>query len=58
MKEVKLTLIKTPEGISATNETESKVSFFEDDEESRKAFVLFMVDEFINKEVDGGKKYR
>lgn len=56
--EVKLTLVKTAAGITAANETKGTVDYFDETEEARQQFVLFMVDNFINKEVDGGKKYK
>lgn len=57
MKEVKLTLVKTEDGISATNESNSTIDYFDESEESRKEFVKYLLDEFINKEV-GKVKYQ
>ena len=55
---VQLTLIKNATGITAVNEYESKIDYFDDAEESRKAFIKYMLDEFINKEIKDGPKYK
>ena len=56
-KEIKLTLIKNEAGITAANEDEGTIDLFDDSEQNRQDFIRFMLDEFINKEVTGGKKY-
>lgn len=48
---IKLELVKDENGITAANETEGTIDHFDETEEARKEFVLFMLDEFINKEV-------
>ena len=57
-KKIELSLIKTAEGITATNKEESTIDMFDDDDEGRKSFVEYMVENFINKEVDNGRKYK
>lgn len=56
-KEIKLTLIKNEAGITAANEDEGTIDLFDDSEQNRQDFIRYMLDEFINKEVSGGKKY-
>jgi hypothetical protein len=47
--EIKLYLVKDEHGIVATNEEDGRVDVFDETDDSRKDFVLFMLDEFINK---------
>ncbi len=56
MKKLELKLIKTDAGITAANETNDTIDYFDESEEARQRFVQYMVD-FINTEV-GGKKYQ
>jgi hypothetical protein len=56
-KEIKLELVKDESGIVATNEEMGQIVFFDEDEEGRRNFVLYMLDEFINKEING-KEYK
>lgn len=58
MKNIELTLIKDDSGITASNEHAGTVDFFDESEESRQEFIRFMLDEFINKEVDEGARYK
>lgn len=55
-KKIELKLVKTGDSISVINEEESSFDAFQDDETGRKAFVMHMLDEFINKEVEGGRE--
>ena len=57
-KKIELSLIKTAEGITATNKEESTIDMFDDDDEGRKSFVEYMIENFINKEVENGRKYK
>jgi hypothetical protein len=50
-KEVTLRLVKDDSGITAANETEGTIDFFDKTEEARKDFILYFLEEFINKEV-------
>lgn len=50
-KKIELKLIKNEGGITAANEQESVIEFFDNSEEARKDFIMFMLEEFINKEV-------
>lgn len=52
MRKIKLELVKDNSGITASNETEGTIDYFDETEEARKEFVMFMLDEFINKEVE------
>jgi len=54
---VELVLVKTDKGITASNEAEGTIDYFDETEEARQQFVLFMVDNFINKEIAKGTKY-
>lgn len=56
-KKIELKLIKTSNGITAANDEESRIDMFEDTDDGRKEFVKYIVDTFLNKEVDGGRKY-
>lgn len=57
MKEIKLTLTKTEAGITAANESTGTIDIFDESENNRHSFVKYILDEFLNKEVDNGKKY-
>lgn len=57
-KQIKLELVKDEHGIAATNQQEGYVELFDEDDEGRTNFVLFMLDEFINKEIEDGKKIK
>jgi hypothetical protein len=48
---IKLELVKDENGIMASNETEGTIEFFDETEEARKEFVMYFLEEFINKEV-------
>jgi len=56
-KTVELKLTKTTAGITASNEVDGTIDYFDETPEARQQFVQFMVDQFINKEVANGKKY-
>jgi hypothetical protein len=56
-KEIKLTLIKNEAGITASNEDAGTIDLFDDSDEQRQEFIRYMLDGFINAEVDDGKKY-
>lgn len=57
-KQIKLELVKDEHGIAATNQDEGYVELFDEDDQGRQEFVLFMLDEFINKEVKDGKEIK
>lgn len=57
-KEIKLILIKNEAGITVVNEAALTVDFFDESDQNRQAFIKYMVEEFINYEIFGGKKYR
>jgi hypothetical protein len=56
--QIKLELVKDNSGITATNEESSQVDLFDETDQGRQEFILFMLDEFINKEVEDGKEYK
>lgn len=58
LNEIRLGLIKTTNSFSVVNHDEATMEMFEDDDVGRKAFVQYMIDNFLNKEVDNGRKYR
>lgn len=58
MKKLELKLIKTKTGVTAANEDKGIIDHFEDDDHGRKEFVKFMLEEFINKEIEDGRKYQ
>ena len=58
MKKLELKLIKTENGITATDFEGGKIHYFDETDEARQQFVKFIVDEFINREVDNGRKYK
>lgn len=51
-KRIELTLIKSNSGIIVANEDEGKIDYFDQTEEARKDFVKYMIEEFINREVE------
>ena len=58
MKEIKLTLIKNKDGYTIGNQTAGKIDLASDDDEGRAAVVKILVEDFLNAEVEGGKKYK
>jgi len=58
MKQINIELIKDASGITAVNHDFGTVDYFDDSTESRKEFVQYLVDQFINVEVEGGYKYK
>jgi hypothetical protein len=57
MKEIKLLLTKTKDGYIVGNETLGRVQYLTDSDKDRKALIAILVDEFINAELEDGKKY-
>lgn len=57
-KKIELQLIKDNTGITAANEAEGKIDHFDESEQARLKFIEFMLEEFINKEVEDGVKYK
>lgn len=51
MKKIKLELVKDQYGITASNEDAGVIEYFDESEEARKDFIMYMLQEFINKEV-------
>lgn len=50
--QIKLELIKNEAGITASNQTTGIIDFFDETEEARKEFLLYFLQEFINKEIE------
>jgi hypothetical protein len=57
-KNIEIVLTKDQYGVTASNKTKGVIDYFDDSDEGRKAFVQFMISEFINQEVENGAKYR
>lgn len=57
MKNITLTVKKTETGYTAYTESKDSLSFFTDDDQGRKMLIQYLVDELLNKEVQGGVKY-
>lgn len=55
--QIKLELVKDEHGITAANEEAGSIDIFDESNEGRKDFVLFMLDEFINKEIADVNEY-
>ena len=58
MKEIKLILIKNKDGYKIGNKTTEKMYLAADNDEGREAVVKILVEDFLNAEVEGGKKYK
>lgn len=50
-KKIKLELVKDEAGITAANETQGTIEFFDESEEARKDFIMYFLEEFMNKEI-------
>lgn len=57
-KKIELTLIKTKDGVTAANEAEGTIDFFDEEEQGRREFIEYMLQQFINKEIEDGRKYK
>ena len=57
-KEVVLKLVKTANGVSLSNETEMTLDVFDDTDHGRQELIKTLVDQLLNAEVKGGRKYR
>lgn len=57
MKELKIELVKTSGGYQISNADAQSIDVFEDTDEGRKEFVRFLVNNVLNLEVEGGRKY-
>ena len=58
MKEIKLVLIKNKEGYTIGNQTTGKIDLVSDDDEGRDTIVKILVEDFLNAEVENGRKYK
>lgn len=58
MKEIKLVLIKNEDGYTIGNQTTGKIDLVSDDDEGRSVVVKILVEDFLNAEIEGGKKYK
>jgi hypothetical protein len=57
MKEIKLILTKTKDGYIVGNQTLGKIDYLGDSDADRSKLIAILVDEFINFELENGKKY-
>ena len=58
MKQLEIVLTKDEYGVTATNEVSGTVDYFDDSDDGRRSFIEYMLSEFINREVEGGRSYR
>ncbi len=50
-RKIELKLVKDEYGIVVSNEDIGVIEFFDETEQARKEFLMFVLEEFINKEV-------
>lgn len=56
-KEINLKMTKNKDGYIVGNETLGKIDILTDSDEDRKALINIFITEFLNVELEGGKKY-
>jgi hypothetical protein len=56
-KQVKLVLTKTQDGYIVGNETLGKVDYLGDSDQDRKKLINILIEDFINVEIEEGRKY-
>lgn len=56
-KEIKITLVKTKDGVQLSNDTLKSIDLFDDSDDGRKKLIQSLIDQFLNAEVLGGRKY-
>lgn len=57
-KEITLKLVKTANGVTLSNESEMTLDIFDDTDHGRKALIQALVDQLLNAEVQGGRRYK
>lgn len=57
-KKIEITLVKDGNSMSISNKENNTFDVFEDDDIGRKELVQYLISEFLNKEVAGGRKYK
>lgn len=54
---VNIEIVKTANGYSITDKENSRIDFFEDDDEGRRSVVNYLILNVLNKELKDGRKY-
>lgn len=54
---IELIIKKGPNGYTVGDEKSGTVDMFEDSDEGRSKFIKFLVDNLLNAEIPGGRKY-
>ncbi len=57
-KQIKITINKTSSGYVVSNFEESKIDYFNDDDEGRQQLIKFLANDLLNAEVEGGRLYK
>ena len=55
---IKLEIEKTEETYIVADRDNNTISYYSDDDGGRKALIQYLVDNLLNKEITGGRKYR
>lgn len=56
-KEISIKINKTNLGYTVSDYSNSRISYFTDDDQGRQMFIQYLVEELFNKEVTHGTKY-
>lgn len=55
--ELNVTINKTSLGYTVVNEEDNRIDYFNDDDDGRKAFINYLIQDVFNREVTSGRKY-